>query len=324
MKDADEILVLDRGRVVERGDHRGLLAHGGWYARMYRRQLLEAEWARRRDRPDMTQLSAMAAEDDIFGKAYDRRLTARLLRYLVPYRRWVALSVLLLLVLSLAAVAPAIIVKLVIDDAITPAVNHQISPDEGLSRLAPLAALYLAVVVGRGLIRYVQGLLVTFVGQSAMRDLRVSLFAHVEHLSLSFFDRNPVGRLMTRLTNDVDALTAMVTDGVVSLLGDVLLLSGAIVVLFLLDARLALLTLCSLPVVILLASFFRVRMRQSFLRVPRPHRPDQRLPQRAPVRHDDRAALHGRDAELPPFRCPQRGSPARTRTRSVRAQRSRR
>ncbi|MEO6208403.1 MAG: hypothetical protein ABIP77_10690, partial [Candidatus Limnocylindrales bacterium] len=116
----------------------------------------------------MTQASAMAAEDEIFGKAYDRRLTARLLRYLIPYRRWVAVSVALLIVLSVAAVAPAIIAKLVIDEAITPAVNGQISAEEGLSRLVPLGVLYLVVVVGRGLIRYVQGLLVTYVGQSAM------------------------------------------------------------------------------------------------------------------------------------------------------------
>src|SRR5204862_5306886 len=126
------------------------------------------------------------------------------------------------------------------------------------------AILFLLALVAGFAIRYSQEVLLNYLGQRVMYDLRMQIFTRLQRLPLAFFDRNPVGRLMTRLTNDVDALTAMVTDGVVSLLGDVLLLSGAIVVLFLLDARLALLTLCSLPVVIVLAAFFRRRMRQSF------------------------------------------------------------
>jgi len=212
----------------------------------------------------VTQTSAIAAEDEIFGKAYDGRLMARLLGYLRPYRRWVVVSVIVLVALSVASVAPAIFVKFVIDSAVTPAVTGQIGQDEALNRLVPLGAVYLAVVLGQALLRYLESVLVAYVGQSAMRDLRNSLFRHIEYLSLSFFDRNPVGRLMTRLTNDVDALTDMVTNGVVALLGDFLLLGGAVVVLFLLDARLAVLTLCALPIVILLATFFRRQMRQSF------------------------------------------------------------
>jgi len=103
------------------------------------------------------------------------------------------------------------------------------------------------------------------VGQKAMRDLRVELFAHIESLSLSFFDHNPVGRLMTRLANDVDALADLLTQGVVAMLGDVLLLAGAALLLLFLDPRLALVIFLALPVVIGLTIFFRGKLRDSFV-----------------------------------------------------------
>lgn len=205
------------------------------------------------------------ATDDLFGKAYDAQLVRRLAGYLAPYRRLVALAFAGLLLLAFTEIAPALLTKLLIDTAVAPAVGGAISASEGIARLAGLGAVYLAILIGRALLRYGQNLLVTTIGQRAMRDLRTRLFAHIESLSLSFFDRNPVGRLMTRLTNDIDALADLLTQGVISMLGDVLLLTGAAVVLVFLDARLALIIFCSLPVVILLTAFFRAKMRASFV-----------------------------------------------------------
>jgi ATP-binding cassette subfamily B multidrug efflux pump len=205
------------------------------------------------------------APDEIMGRAYDARLVRRLGRYLAPYRGQVIVALAGLLLLTITAVAPAILIKLVIDNAITPAVQGAISIDEGTTRLALLGVVFLFVVVVRGLLRYGQNMLVMSIGQRAMRDLRAELFAHIEGLSLSFFDKNPVGRLMTRLANDVDALADLLTQGVVAMLGDLLLIFGAAVLLVFLDWRLALVIFGSLPVVIGLTIFFRGKLRDSFV-----------------------------------------------------------
>src|SRR5206468_7158786 len=203
-------------------------------------------------------------EDEILGKAYDARLMRRLLGYLRPYRGLVVVALLILLGLSLADVAPPIIAKFIVDNAIAPAVSREIAADEGFARLGPLAALYIAVLLISSLFRYGQNMLASYVGQNAMYDLRVGLFAHLESLSLSFFDRNPVGRLMTRITNDIDALTDMVTQGVVAIFGDVVVIVVIALVLAILDWRLALVTYASLPILIAMTMYFRRMMRESF------------------------------------------------------------
>ena len=188
----------------------------------------------------------------------------RLLTYLRPYRGLVAVAFVVLVGLSLADIAPPIITKFIIDRSIAPAVNGEIPAAEGLGLLVPLGAAYLAVLLASAALRYGQNILTTYVGQRAMYDLRVQLFGHLQSLSLSFFDRNPVGRLMTRITNDIDALTDMVTQGVVSIFGDILMLLGIAVVLLFLDWRLALITYATLPIIIALTFYFRRMMRESF------------------------------------------------------------
>jgi len=211
-----------------------------------------------------TQLDAYAP-DDVIGRAYDARLVRRLGHYLSPYRGQVIVALAGLLLLTVTAVAPAILIKLVIDNAITPVVEGTLSINDGITLLAELGLLFLVVIVGRALLRYGQNMLVMSIGQRAMRDLRAEMFAHIEGLSLSFFDKNPVGRLMTRLANDVDALADLLTQGVVAMLGDLLLIFGAAVLLVFLDWRLALVIFASLPVVIGLTIFFRGRLRDSFV-----------------------------------------------------------
>ena len=203
-------------------------------------------------------------EDEILGKAYDARLMRRLLGYLRPYRGLVIVALAIILGISVTEAAPPVIAKFIVDNAIAPAVNGQIGTDEGLARLAPLGIAYIAVLLlGSGL-RYGQTMLASYVGQRAMYDLRVELFAHLQSLSLTFFDRNPVGRLMTRITNDIDALTDMVTQGVVAIFGDIVVIGTIAIVLLVLDLRLALVTFAALPLLIWLTMYFRRIMRDSF------------------------------------------------------------
>jgi len=203
-------------------------------------------------------------EDEILGKAYDARLMRRLLRYVTPYRVWVGVSLVLLLVLSATQIVPAILGKEIIDQAITPTVTGQIPASEGLTRLGLLGMLYLAVLLASSAVRYGQSLMTAVVGQRAMYDLRLELFRHLQYLPLSFFDRNPVGRLMTRITNDIDALIDLVSRGVVSIFGDVFILLGVMLAMLILDVRLAIVTFCALPILIALTAYFRGMMRDSF------------------------------------------------------------
>jgi ATP-binding cassette subfamily B multidrug efflux pump len=203
-------------------------------------------------------------EDEILGKAYDARLMRRLLGYLRPYRGLVIIALAIILGISVTEAAPPVIAKFIVDNAIAPAVNREIGTDEGLARLAPLGIAYIAVLLVGSLLRYGQTMLASYVGNKAMYDLRVQLFAHLQGLSLTFFDRNPVGRLMTRITNDIDALTDMVTQGVVAIFGDIVVIGTIAIVLLLLDFRLALVTFAALPLLIWLTMYFRRIMRDSF------------------------------------------------------------
>jgi ATP-binding cassette subfamily B multidrug efflux pump len=203
-------------------------------------------------------------EDEILGKAYDARLMRRLLGYLRPYRGLVIIALLIILGISVTEAAPPVIAKFIVDNAIAPAVNGEIGTDVGLARLAPLGFAYIAVLVVSSGLRYAQTMLASYVGQKAMYDLRVGLFAHLQSLSLTFFDRNPVGRLMTRITNDIDALTDMVTQGVVAIFGDIVVIGVIAIVLLVLDLRLALVTFAALPLLIWLTMYFRRIMRDSF------------------------------------------------------------
>lgn len=203
-------------------------------------------------------------DDEIMGKAYDARLTRRLITYLGPYRREVGLAIGLLFLMAAAQILPPVLAKLIIDSAIAPAVSGAITQADGFSRLALLGVAYVAVLAAGSGFRFWQSVLTTSIGQRAMYDLRLQLFRHLQFLSLGFFDRNPVGRLMTRITNDIDALTEMVSRGVVSIFGDLFTLVAVMLVMVLLDIRLALLTFLVIPVLVAITAFFRGMMRESF------------------------------------------------------------
>ena len=189
------------------------------------------------------------------AEGYDAALLRRLLRYLRPYRWLTSVALLLLLGQSgLALIGPRL-TEHALDVAIP---GH----DTGL--LGLLAAMYLATMLLEFLVEYAGALLTTFIGQRVMYDLRMEIFTHFQRLSVTYFDRNPVGRLMTRVTSDVETLNELFSSGVVTLFGDAFTLVAIMGMMLAIDWRLALVTFAVIPFVWLTARIFRHRVREAF------------------------------------------------------------
>ncbi len=203
-------------------------------------------------------MSALPVElhpDEPLDQAYDAGLLRRLLVYLRPYRLQVAGAVaLLLLAAGLTLVGPALTER-ALDVAI---------PRRDTALLATFAAIYLAALLLEFLADYGQTLLTTYIGQRVMYDLRLQLFRHLQRLSIPYFDRHPVGRLMTRVTADVETLNELFSSGVVTVFGDVFTLAAIMVMMLAMDWRLALVAFAVIPLVWLTASVFRRMVRQAF------------------------------------------------------------
>ena len=197
-------------------------------------------------------------EEQVLGKAYDGRLMRRLLVYIAPYRRSAVLALLLIISAAVLSILPPYLTKIAIDRYIQ---NHDLA---GLNRVA---ALYVGILVAVLGLTYGQTMVMNLMGQKIMYDLRMQIFRHLEALDVAFFDRNPVGRLMTRVTTDVDALNELFTSGVISIFGDLCTLSGIVVTLFVLDFRLALAIFSVLPLLFLVTFTFKIKVRDSFRRV---------------------------------------------------------
>lgn len=200
----------------------------------------------------------MSEEEQVLGKAYDARLMRRLLGYLGPYRRSAFAAIACLVLGSACSIVQPYLTKLAIDRAI------QSGDVGGLTGIAALYALSIVLVFA---LSFGQTMLVNLMGQKVMRDLRLEIFRHLQQLEAAFFDRNPVGRLMTRVTTDVDALNELFTSGVLSVFDDIFTLAGILVFLFLLDYRLALGILCILPLLVAVTLLFKIKVRDSYRRV---------------------------------------------------------
>jgi ATP-binding cassette subfamily B multidrug efflux pump len=194
-------------------------------------------------------------DEEILGKAYDARLMRRLLAYLRPYWRQVAVALVAIIGGAGAQLAQPYLVMLAIDRYI------------GVRRLAGLdrlAAAYLAVLVTAFVLEYVQTWTMQLTGQRIMFDLRMAIYGHLQRLDLGYYDRNPVGRLMTRVTSDVDVLNDLFTSGVVTIFGDVFTLIGIMSVMVGMNWRLALVSFAVLPLIALIAQWFRRHVRDSY------------------------------------------------------------
>jgi len=194
-------------------------------------------------------------QEESLGKAYDARLAKRLVRYLKPYKSWVAVSVVLSTVSSLLVLAQPLIFLRAIDHTF---------PNRDMHEFKLLCAAFLGLMVLEYAVQYSYILLVNNTGQHAMYDLRVELFSHLQSLSLSFFDKNPVGRLMTRVTGDIEVLNELFSNGVTVIFGSLFLLAGILVILFWLSVPLALLAVSIIPVIAVISRYFRILSRRGF------------------------------------------------------------
>ncbi|MBI1919950.1 MAG: ABC transporter ATP-binding protein [Geobacter sp.] len=197
-------------------------------------------------------------EDEIVGKAYDRRLMARFLRYVAPYRK---LAVVVLAILPLAAgakLAQPWLMKLAID-------NHLIKGE--MTGLPLLATGFLGLILAESLLTFAEVWLLQHMGQKVMFDLRMELFSHLQRLPVRFFDRTPTGSLVTRLTSDVEVLGEMFAAGIITVVGDIMVLAGIVGIMLWMNLKLSLVTFSVLPVLVWIAFTFRKRMRTAYRQV---------------------------------------------------------
>ena len=197
-------------------------------------------------------------EEEALGKAYDSRLMKRLLTYLRPYVWAVIVSVILLLAVSLLQVAVPYLIQITIDDYIKP------GDLEGLNRII---LVFLAVLIGGGFARFSQTYLTAWLGQKVLHDIRRQVFDHLQRLHLGFFDKNPVGRLVTRVTSDVNTLNEMFSSGVVTIIGDIFTLILIVGALLYYNWQLALITFAVIPLLVGATFIFRAKVRDVYREV---------------------------------------------------------
>jgi ATP-binding cassette, subfamily B, multidrug efflux pump len=199
-------------------------------------------------------------DDDVVGKAYDARLMRRLLAYLRPYAGHAALALAAIIASSVLQLAQPYLMKLAIDRYI---------PTRDVGGMNRLAFLYLAILLASFALEFTQTWLLQMTGQRIMFDMRMQVYEHLQRLDLRFYDRNPVGRLMTRVTTDVDVINDLFTSGVVSVFGDVFTLAGIMIVMLSMNWRLALVAFAVLPLIVVVTQWFRRNVREFYRSVRR-------------------------------------------------------
>ena len=211
-------------------------------------------------------------EEEVLGKAYDSRLMKRLLTYLRPYRWQTSIALSSILLKVFADVSGPYLTKVVIDRYLAPVPGLHTLFDSFLSQrpltgIAQVAGIYVGLLVLTFICEYLQTYFMQWAGQMVMFDLRAQIFRHLQRLHIAFYDKNPVGRLVTRVTSDVDAINEMFTAGVVSLFEDVLALVGIAVIMLLMNWKLALITFVVIPVIVLATRIFRDKVRDAYRRI---------------------------------------------------------
>jgi ATP-binding cassette subfamily B protein len=210
-------------------------------------------------------------DDDVVGKVYDARLMRRLVRYLSPYKLQVAVSGVAIVLKAASDVLGPYFVKVAVDTYFDPIhtkhswLSAKLSPDP-VTGVTELAGLYLASLVLIFALEFVQTYMMQWTGQKIMFDLRRQIFRHIQRMSVAFFDRNPVGRLVTRVTSDVDALNEMFTSGVLAIFEDIFILGFIVAIMVQMSWLLALLTLSVIPCILYATKLFRDHVRESYRR----------------------------------------------------------
>src|SRR6266536_2542139 len=211
-------------------------------------------------------------EEEVLGKAYDSRLMKRLLKYLRPYRWKVFLALGSIVLKAGADVLGPFLTMVAIDRYLAPAhqapslLSRWLSP-RPLTGIAQIGAIYVGLITFSFLLEYLQTYLMQWAGQMVMFDLRSEIFRHLQRMHIGFYDKNPVGRLVTRVTTDVDALNEMFTSGVVSIFEDIFVLAGILAIMLCVNWKLALITFAVLPFIAMATKLFRDRVRDSYRRI---------------------------------------------------------
>ena len=211
-------------------------------------------------------------EEEVLGKAYDSRLMKRLLTYLRPYRLQVVVALVAIVLKAGADVLGPYLTKVAIDKYLA---NHTEShslldrflSSQPLVGIAQISSIYIGLLLFSFLLEFTQTYIMQWVGQKVMFDLRAQIFRHLQRLHVAFFDRNPVGRLVTRVTSDVDALNEMFTAGVVSIFEDIFVLAGILIIMLDMNWKLALITFGVLPLIFQATGLFRRAVRESYRRI---------------------------------------------------------
>ena len=211
-------------------------------------------------------------EEEVLGKAYDGRLMRRLVTYLHPYKWHVVLALLAIILKSVADVLGPFLTKIAIDKYLAKSPNSHSWIGDRLSStpltgIAQIGLLYVGLLLLTFALEFIQTYLMQWTGQKVMFDLRRQIFRHLQHMHVAFFDKNPVGRLVTRVTTDVDALNEMFTAGVVSIFEDVFVLAGIIAIMMKMNWKLALITFAVLPLIVYATKVFRDKVRDSYRRI---------------------------------------------------------
>ena len=211
-------------------------------------------------------------EEEVLGKAYDSRLMRRLLRYLRPYSWQVGIALVAIILKAGADVLGPYLTKIAVDKYMwrVPGLHSPLDrwlSSRPLAGIAQIAALYLGLYILIFVLEFLQTYYMQWTGQKVMFDLRSQIFRHLQRMHIGFYDRNPVGRLVTRVTTDVDALNEMFTAGVVSIFEDVFVLAGIIAIMMRMNWKLALITFSVLPVIFWATMIFRTEVRDSYRRI---------------------------------------------------------
>ncbi|HET8892138.1 MAG TPA: ABC transporter ATP-binding protein [Candidatus Angelobacter sp.] len=215
----------------------------------------------------------MAQEEEVLGKAYDSRLMKRLLGYLRPYKWQVVVALISIVLKAGADVLGPFLTKTAIDKYLSSASAHNHSildrflSAQPLVGIAQLGVAYLLLLLVSFGLEYTQTYLMLWTGQKVMFDFRSQIFRHLQHMHIGFFDRNPVGRLVTRVTTDVDALNEMFTSGVVAIFEDIFVLAGIVLIMLGMNWWLALITFAVLPLIFWATMVFRKSVRDSYRRI---------------------------------------------------------
>jgi ATP-binding cassette subfamily B multidrug efflux pump len=214
----------------------------------------------------------MAQEEEVLGKAYDSRLMRRLLTYLRPYRWQVTIAIVSIILKSFCDVLGPYLVKVAVDRYLAPVKGASsglwswLSP-RPLHGIAQISTIYFGLLAFTFVFEFLQTYFMQWTGQKVMFDLRSQIFRHLQRMHVAFYDRNPVGRLVTRVTTDVDALNEMFTSGVVSIFEDFFVLVGILGIMLCMNWKLALITFAALPLIVVATKIFRDKVRDSYRRI---------------------------------------------------------